>query len=226
MPSRGACKRSRFEWCSRPSCPWPRWHPLFRPLPCPSAALATRDARRSPLRPPELGWFASVGGAMAFSDPESGLTACHRSQPPKTLPEVAKSPALRWDTALGIAATISAFAILLLHTHHQESGTAGRRRRGGTRRGRSHPRILPRSLSPRSGRRPRQRVVTPQAWNGRGFIPLELNMGLTFGGVLAGRPNRVTDHGPFEFQLQVRDLHGGFGVQNYLLAVVAPDGGT
>jgi hypothetical protein len=65
---------------------------------------------------------------------------------------------------------------------------------------------------------------SPLAWGG--FLPPQLNLVMEANGELFGMPEQVASSGPFEFELWVTDSHGGFGVQNYLLEVVAPDGGT
>ena len=59
-----------------------------------------------------------------------------------------------------------------------------------------------------------------------GFIPVEGLPFLSQHGVISGVPSQVTDNGPFEFQLEVMINGGQAGVQNYLLEIVAPDGGT
>jgi hypothetical protein len=59
-----------------------------------------------------------------------------------------------------------------------------------------------------------------------GFLPFRLGLELTRGGTLAGKPQQPTDNGPFEFQMQVMINGSGAGVQNYLLEIVDPDGGS
>jgi hypothetical protein len=62
--------------------------------------------------------------------------------------------------------------------------------------------------------------------NWTGFVPPQLDMLLSTGGVLAGTPLQVTDRGPLEFQVSVSDGQGGYGVENCLIEIVAPDGGN
>ena len=61
-------------------------------------------------------------------------------------------------------------------------------------------------------------------WSGR--LPRGLNLNLIPNGVIAGKPLEVSDGGPFELEVWVTDGRGDFGTQNYLIEVVARDGGT
>jgi len=56
--------------------------------------------------------------------------------------------------------------------------------------------------------------------------PLQWELYFTPAGVLAGLAWQVPDGGPFEFEVEVWDSRGDIGVQNYLLEVVPPDGGS
>jgi hypothetical protein len=59
-----------------------------------------------------------------------------------------------------------------------------------------------------------------------GFAPPQLDMLLSASGLLSGTPSQVTANGPFEFQVSVSDGQGGYGVENCLIDVVAPDAGS
>jgi hypothetical protein len=65
---------------------------------------------------------------------------------------------------------------------------------------------------------------TSLAWGG--IFPLDLGLSLSSHGLISGVPQKATSNGPFELEITVGNGQGGAGVQNYLLEIVGPDGGT